>query len=367
MTGGFGVRVDRWEGTAVVSVRGPIDLLTAPVLRAVLHDLLTDLATVVVDLSDTSLLDAHSAGMLVHTRRWAAKHGSTLVLRAPYGRVARVLEITGLDKMCEDSAGAADLPASEGDDRTVETLLQARQRQATDEETRARLRQLAIMEKISLPETLARNYRGRGEAVTDLTQVATVGLIKAVDRYEADAGPGFTAYAIPTIVGEIKRHFRDKGWTIRVPRRLQEIGMALPKARSALSQRLGRSPTVAEVADALDLSEDEVIEAIDAAQVYRPNSLSTPVDGSDGTAGAPLLGDVLGAPDERYDLVDNRESLRPLVKELPEREQRILALRFYGNLTQAEIAARIGVSQMHVSRLLSRALARLREGLTADR
>jgi RNA polymerase sigma-B factor len=364
MTGGFGVRVYRWDTAAVVSVRGSVDLLTAPVLRAVLHDLLTDVALVVVDLSDTSLLDAHSAGMLVSTRRWAGKRGGTLVLRNPYGRVARVLEITGLDKMCEDSA---DLPAGAGDDRTVETLLQARQRLATGTETRARLRQLAILEKICLPETLARNYGGRGEAVTDLTQVAMVGLIKAVDRYEAEAGPGFTAYAIPTIVGEIKRYFRDKGWTIRVPRRLQEIGMALPKARSALSQRLGRSPTVAEVADALELSEGEVVEAIDAAQVYRPKSLSMPADGSDGSAGAPLLGDVLGAPDERFDLIDNRESLRPLVKELPEREQRILALRFYGNLTQAEIAARIGVSQMHVSRLLARALGRLREGLAADR
>jgi RNA polymerase sigma-B factor len=366
MTGSFGVRVDRWvAGVAVVSVRGPVDLSTAPMLRAILQDLLTEVATVIVDLAAATLLDAHSAGMLVSTRRWAAKHAGALVLRNPHGRVARVLEITGLDKLCDDSV-SPDLLAGEGDDRTVETLLQARQRQATDEETRGRLRQLAIMEKISLPETLARGYRGRGEAVTDLTQVATVGLIKAVDRYQADVGPGFTAYAIPTIVGEIKRHFRDKGWTIRVPRRLQEIGMAMPKARSALSQRLGRSPTVAEIAEALELSEDEVVEAIDAAQVYRPSSLSTPIDGSDGAAGAPLLVDVMGSPDERFDLVDNRESLRPLIRELPQREQRILALRFYGNLTQAEIAARIGVSQMHVSRLLTRALARLKAGLTAD-
>ena len=364
MTGSFGVRVDRWDAAAVLSVRGPIDLYTAPVLRAVLHDLLADVETVVVDLSATTLLDAHSAGMLVSTRRWAAKRHSTLALRAPHGRVARVLELTGLDKMCEE---ISDLPTGEGDDRTVETLLQARQRQDCDDDTRARLRQLAILEKISLPETLARSYRGRGEAVSDLTQVATIGLIKAVDRYQAEAGPGFTAYAIPTIVGEIKRHFRDKGWTIRVPRRLQEIGMAMPKARSALSQRLGRSPTVAELADVLDLSQDEVIEAIDAAQVYRPSSLSAPVDGSDGGAGAPLLVDVVGASDEGFDLIDDRESLRPLVKELPEREQRIIALRFYGNLTQAEIAAQVGVSQMHVSRLLTRALNRLREGLAAER
>jgi len=356
----FMVRVHRSGTTAVISVSGVVDLATAPLLRAVLHDLLDDVPLLVADLSAVTLLDGHSVGMFVSTRRHAHKRGGDVLLRSPSARARRVLEITGTAKLCDPPE--AELAPDPGDDRTVETLLRARQRPDLAAEHREGLRQLAIVAGSDLAVALGRSYRGRGEATEDLVQVAMVGLIKAVDGFEADRGPAFAAYAVPTIAGEIKRHFRDKGWTIRVPRRMQEIGVALPGARDVLGQRLNRAPTAGEVATYLGITTEEVLEAIEAAQVYRPGSLSAPI-GGEGGDGVPVLGDVLGGPDHGFDLVDDRESLRSLISELPAREQRILALRFYGNLTQSQIAEKLGVSQMHVSRLLSGALAQLRQGL----
>jgi RNA polymerase sigma-B factor len=359
----FVVRVRQWETDALVSAGGVVDFTVAPVLRAVLHDLLDDLQSVTVDLAETTLLDGHSIGMLVSTHRWAAKHGSELRLREAHGRVLRVLEITDAAKLLDPPADAADAagPAGDSEDRTVETLLRARQRHATGDAPREQLRQLAIAAGYDLAASLARGYRGRGENAEDLLQVAMVGLIKAVDRYDPDRGPGFSAYAVPTIGGEIKRHFRDKGWTIRVPRRMQELGMDLPRAREALVQEQGRTPTAAEMADRLGVSVEDLIETIEAGRMYRLGSLSAPLRRhGEGTA---TVGDLVGAPDGGFDLVDDRESLRGLLDQLPAREQRILALRFYGNLTQSEIATQVGISQMHVSRLLTGALRRLREGL----
>jgi RNA polymerase sigma-B factor len=212
---------------------------------------------------------------------------------------------------------------------------------------------------------MARSYRGRGETTEDLVQVALVGLIKAVDRFDADRGPGFTAYAVPTVAGELKRHFRDKGWMIKVPRRLQDLGSALATGREALAQQLQRPPTVDELATHLGTTPEEVIDALDAAQVYRPASLSAPIHNVD-SDGGPDLGDVLGSPDPGFELVDNMQSLRGLIEQLPARQRRILGLRFYDDMTQAQIARKIGVSQMHVSRLLTAALNQLRAGLTDD-
>jgi RNA polymerase sigma-B factor len=300
--------------------------------------------------------------MLIATHGAAGKHACKLRLHGAHGQVLRVLDLTGTAKLCDPPATA--LP-DDGENRTVETLLRARLRHATDDSQRDGLRQLAIVAMYDLAAGLARSYRGRGESADDLVQVAMVGLIKSVDGFDPDRGTGFNAYAVPTIVGEIKRYFRDKGWQIRVPRRMQEIGLELPGARDILAQRLGRSPTVPEVAAHLGVTDEEVLEAIEAAQVYRAGSLSTPV-GTNGGDGSTELGDLIGGPDRGFDLVEDRESLRGLVSGLPAREQRILAMRFYGNLTQAQIADRIGISQMHVSRLLADALGRLRVGLTAD-
>jgi len=331
-------------------------------LRAVLHHLLDDVASLRVDLSAVTLLDGHSIGVLASTHRQASRTGTAMWLCGAEGRVRRALEITGLDKLCDPLGD--ELPTGPGQDRTVEIALQVR-RHTDDEAVREGLRQLAIAETYDLAITLANGYRGRGEPTEDLVQVATVGLLKAIDGYDPDRGPGFTAYAIPTVTGEIKRHFRDKGWTIRVPRRMQEIGMGLSRAREGLFQQLRRPPTVAELAEYLDVTAAEVLQAMEAAQVYRPESLSAPL-GTDDAVDAPALVDVLGSPDAGFDLVENRESLRGLISRLPQRQQRILALRYYGNLTQSQIADRIGVSQMHVSRLLTDALRQLRAGLTTE-
>jgi RNA polymerase sigma-B factor len=216
---------------------------------------------------------------------------------------------------------------------------------------------------LPLVEYLARRFRNRGEPLEDLVQVATIGLIKSVDRFDLERGVEFSTYATPTIVGEIKRHFRDKGWAIRVPRRLQELKLALTKATSDLSQTLGRAPTVAELAGHLKLSEEEILEGLESANAYSAISLDTPDSGDDD---APAIADTLGQFDDALEGVEYRESLKPLLDKLPAREKRILMLRFFGNMTQSQIAAELGISQMHVSRLLARTLAQLRQGLLAD-
>jgi RNA polymerase sigma-B factor len=360
----FAVRVLRSDTTAVVLVRGVVDFVSAPLLRAVLRELIDDSSSVVLDLTSVGLMDGHSVGMVVATHRLGRKRGCQIRLRGVQARVLRVLELTDAAKLVDPASTAPD--QSDADNRTIETLLGARARHAHTDAERDGLRRLAIVEAYDLAAGLARRYRGRGESMDDLVQVAMVGLIKSVDGYDPERTSGFNAYAVPTIIGEIKRHFRDKGWQIRVPRRMQEIGAGLASARDILSQQLGRSPTVPEVAEHLGVTDVEVLEAIEAAQVYRAGSLSTPI-GSDGDDTQTVVGDLIGGPDDGFELVEDRESLRGLVSDLPPREQRILAMRFYGNMTQSQIAERIGISQMHVSRLLTDALHRLRTGLTADR
>ncbi|WP_163547132.1 RNA polymerase sigma factor SigF [Candidatus Frankia nodulisporulans] len=228
---------------------------------------------------------------------------------------------------------------------------------------RAALRDQLVRMHLPLVEYLARRFRNRGEPLDDLVQVATIGLIKSVDRFDPERGVEFSTYATPTIVGEIKRHFRDKGWAIRVPRRLQELKLSLTKATSELSQTLGRSPTVSEIARHLQMTEEEVLEGLESANAYSAVSLDAPDSGDDE---APAVADTLGVQDESLEGVEYRESLKPLLEKLPPREKRILLLRFFGNMTQSQIATELGISQMHVSRLLARTLAQLRRGLLED-
>jgi RNA polymerase sigma-B factor len=226
---------------------------------------------------------------------------------------------------------------------------------------RPALRDQAVEAWLPLARHLAHRYAGRGEPTDDLIQTATVGLIKAVDKFDPSFGVEFAGYAIPTIVGEIKRHFRDRTWAIRVPRRLQELRLAITAANNTLSHSLGRSPTVADVAEHLGVTEEEVLEGLEGARAYSTTSLSTPV----GAEGTTELGETLGGEDHEFELAEARIALGPAMASLSEREQTILSLRFYGNLTQTEIAERVGISQMHVSRLISRALLKLRGQLTA--
>ncbi|MEU7608358.1 RNA polymerase sigma factor SigF [Micromonospora sp. NPDC049204] len=244
-------------------------------------------------------------------------------------------------------------------DQTPEELLVALVETGADDPHRHALRDRAIEAWLPLARHLARRYSGRGAPDEDLTQTASVGLIKAVDNFDHTRGVDFSGYAIPTIIGEIKRYFRDRTWSVRVPRRLQELRLSISAANSALTQTLGRSPTVADIASHLDLSEETVLEGLEGARAYRATSLSTPA----GADGSRELGDTLGGDDHEFDLVEIRVALEPALATLPERERQILTLRFYGNLTQAQIADRVGVSQMHVSRLISRSLAALRHHL----
>jgi RNA polymerase sigma-B factor len=232
-----------------------------------------------------------------------------------------------------------------------------------DDPARARLRDELVEIHLPLVEYLARRFRNRGEPLDDLVQVATIGLIKSVDRFDLTREVEFSTYATPTIVGEIKRHFRDKGWAIRVPRRLQELKLSLTKATSELSQKNGRAPTVGELAAHLGMTDEEILEGLESANAYSAVSLDAPDGGDDDS---PAVADSLGMMDEALEGVEYRESLKPLLEKLPAREKRILMLRFFGGMTQSQIATDLGISQMHVSRLLARTLAQLREGLLAE-
>jgi RNA polymerase sigma-B factor len=213
---------------------------------------------------------------------------------------------------------------------------------------------------LPLVEHCARRFLNRGEPFEDLVQVGTIGLIKAVDRFDTERGVEFSTYATPTILGEIKRHFRDKGWAIRVPRRLQELRMSIATTTSELSQQLGRSPTPREVAERLGVSMEDVLEGIESANAYATLSLDA---GDSGEGGISSMLETIGATDDALHHVEIRESIRPLLDRLPQREKHILMLRFFRQMTQSQIAEEVGLSQMHVSRLLTRTLNELRDSI----
>ncbi|MBE9373205.1 RNA polymerase sigma factor SigF [Saccharopolyspora sp. HNM0983] len=221
------------------------------------------------------------------------------------------------------------------------------------------LRDRLVTEHLPVAEHIARRFSHRGESQEDLTQVATLGLINAVDRFDPERGVDFLSYAVPTIMGEVRRHFRDTGWAVRMPRRLQELHLSVSSAIARLSQELGRAPTPSELAEHLEISTDEVYRGLEAGNAYRSASLDELLTDTDEIP----LGDAIGDDDTELAEVENREMVRPLLGELPERERRILLLRFFRGMTQTQIAEQVGISQMHVSRLLSRTLTWLRQRL----
>ncbi|HEX6329831.1 MAG TPA: SigB/SigF/SigG family RNA polymerase sigma factor [Actinomycetota bacterium] len=214
---------------------------------------------------------------------------------------------------------------------------------------------------LPLAEYLARRFAGRGESQDDLLQVASLGLLNAIDRFDLGRDVQFSTYAAVTIVGELKRHFRDKGWAVRVPRRLQEIGLRINTVLPELSQELGRSPTIEEIAGRCGASAEEILEAMEASQAYSTSSLDAPANEE---SAAPI--DVLGSEDPSMQVLDDWESIAPAVRGLPQRERTVLYLRFFRGLTQSEIAREVGVSQMHVSRILAQTLRQLRDTATAE-
>jgi RNA polymerase sigma-B factor len=239
---------------------------------------------------------------------------------------------------------------------STEELFDAYQR-TRDREAREEL----IARFLALAHRLARRFARSSEPDEDLRQVASVALIKAVDRFDPERGTSFATYAIPTILGELKRHFRDTTWSLHVPRRAQEQGLAIEQAMEELTNRDGRTPTVAELAGHLEISREDVLDGLLAANAYQTLSLDAPQRLQDDDDRDDTLGEALGQEDERYELVEEDVTLADALRVLPERERRILRLRFVEDLTQAEIAARVGVSQMQVSRLLRESIARLRE------
>jgi RNA polymerase sigma-B factor len=214
-----------------------------------------------------------------------------------------------------------------------------------------------------LVRDLAQRYAYTEESLDDLIQVGALGLLKAIDRFEPGRGSKFTSYAAPTILGEIKRHFRDKGWALHVPRDLQERALAVTREREALSKPLGRSPTVREIAEAIGCSSEQVLEATEAARAYEAASLDAPAAQGEDETGA--LVDMIGGDDHHFGLVENREALTTRWRGLPPVEQEVLRLRLTEDLTQREIGERVGYSQMHVSRILRRALARIEDATEA--
>jgi RNA polymerase sigma-B factor len=220
-------------------------------------------------------------------------------------------------------------------------------------------RELLVQRHLPLVRALARRYAGRGEALEDIEQVGAIGLIKAIDRYELSREVALTTYATPNVVGEIKRHFRDKGWAIRIPRGLQELNAKMSSTIERLTAKLGHSPSIAEIAEELQTTPEQVLEAMEAGSAYAPVSLS---------AGPSSEGELdpmetIGTEDSNFERTEQRASLEPALELLPDREREILRMRFEDGLTQTQIAEQVGVSQMHVSRLIRKSLARMRAEL----
>ncbi|MCC3763779.1 SigB/SigF/SigG family RNA polymerase sigma factor [Glycomyces sp. TRM65418] len=242
----------------------------------------------------------------------------------------------------------------------LEPLFEELERLDQDDPRWSEVRDRLVTGYLPLAEHIAQRFSGKGIAKDDLVQVASVGLIHAVDRFDPRKGADFLSFAVPTVMGEVRRHFRDTTWPMRVPRRLQELRLSLNQANAELSQSLGRPPTEEELAEHLGISVREVQEGFEARQAYRAVSLDEPPFEDENRLS---LAETMGDEDTALEFVENHETLAPLIQELPERERKILALRYFGDMTQTQIAEEIGISQMHVSRLLTRTLNELRQEL----
>jgi RNA polymerase sigma-B factor len=379
------IDVRRLGEADLIIVAGTLDLATTPRLRAVLDARLSEgRRELVLDLDAVTFLDARAAGTFAGVAGRAHRSGGRLTAVGARGINADVLSLSGLKQrlqLDDEPAMVAARYATAGTgtdapfeprpelaerwpgsrDITAHALLAAAAGLPAGGADREQLRTQVIEDGLGLAQRLARRFRDRGEPIDDLMQVASMGLVHAVDGYDPGRGCEFVGYATPTILGEIRRYFRDKGWRIKVPRRLQELRIQVNRARVELSQTMAAEPGVADLARHLDVDPEEVGEAIEVARVYQPVSLSTPAGPDPGID----LADPLGADDPAIEAVDNREAVKPLLASLPERERRIVALRFFGEMTQSQIARELGISQMHVSRLLTQTLTRLREQLVA--
>ncbi|WP_213450133.1 SigB/SigF/SigG family RNA polymerase sigma factor [Rhizomonospora bruguierae] len=356
--------------TDVVRVSGTLDHAASRRLRLVVSSRLdAGRGQVIVDVSRLRVLDTASVDVLLGAAGEAERRGRTMRLVGASGPVLDVLAATGAAARLgvydePRAAGAAEeAPAPRAGHSLfgpeLNRMLLDLSRLPSSDPRRRALQQEVVERALPHARRLAHRFVGLGEPIEDLEQVAALGLIKAVRGYDPQIGTDFSAYAAPTIIGELKRHFRDKGWAVRVPRRAQDVQLQIGRAHAHLAQRLARTPTVADLAAHLQVAEDEITATLAVASAYRPLSLFAPSGGE----GEVALVDRLGEPDPDLELADIRESIEPLLHHLRPRDRKIVILRFFGNMTQQQIGTELGISQMHVSRLLRGALQELRRRL----
>lgn len=349
---------EQHPGRAVLALRGELDLWTAPPAATALTDAARRFPELTVDLQQIEFIDPRGIRALAGAIRTAQAGGTRIRLVPGPVLQRRLLELLELTDPGQPRAYRS--PEYDHLMPLFTELNDAR----IDHGRRTDLRRRLITGYLPVARNIARKHRHRGENLDDLEQVATVGLINAVDRFDPGYGVNFLTYAAPTIEGEVQRHYRDRTSTIRMPRRLQALQAPVLRAGDELLQSTGRAPRPSEIAARIGVPTTDVVDTLDAIHRSFCPSLDEPMSDADGDR--PRFGEALEVHDNDLALVVDRESLGPLLTGLPDRERRIVLLRFYGNLTQSQIADRFGISQMHVSRLLSTSLARLRQGLLDD-
>jgi RNA polymerase sigma-B factor len=355
----------QFEQVQLAVVRGCLDDAAVADLRAALYRPLCEQGRdVLVDLSEATGLSSDAAEVLGRLATDARESGGHLQVVGAKGAVLETLQASGAaEPLGVQKPGypyASRSRTHPGRDDPLPRALDHLARLPRDSPTYRQLRDRVVTDLLPLANQIARRFHHRGEPGEDLTQVAVVALLNVVDRYHPERGD-FFPFAVTTMTGELKRHLRDRSWAVRPPRRLQQLSLEVRWAETHLGQLLGRSPTPADIADFLDVSEESVLEAVAAHQARRSTSLQAPVRAAD----VPLV-DTLGDHDHRLDDIDSWVSLRDVITNLPERTRRILEMRFGRGMTQSQIAHAVGVSQMHVSRILTATLHRLRQALMGE-
>jgi RNA polymerase sigma-B factor len=371
------LHVHRIGDTALVVTTASLTRADCGRLRAIVRDALaSDVTAIVIDVAGVGTVDSHTAQFLGEMHNKALLHGRALrVAHAGVGVLGMLDRVTspggGSVARAVDARGAVPAPSrpplsccgatSPSRRDVIAGLLADAAVLPPGDPQRERLRVAAIEAALPAANRLAARYAGRGEHRDDLSQVAAIGLIKAIDGYDPSKPGGFWAYATPTIAGELRRHFRDKGWGVRVPRRLQDVWLQVRADADLLTQRLGRSVTTRDLAVALDVDESLVAEARLAARSYAPASLSAPnLDGA-------VLSDFVAVTEEGFEVVEVRQTVQHAMLKLPRRSRRILGLRYRHEMSQTQIAAAVGLSQMHVSRIIADSLETLRGALADER
>jgi RNA polymerase sigma-B factor len=362
--GGLVIDSQQFEQVQLAVVRGSLDDSATSDLREALYPLCQQGCDVLLDLSEATGLCSGAADLLGELAADARDSGAHLQVVGAKGAVLETLQTTGraesLGVQKPGNPYASRSRTHPGPDDPLPRALDHLARLPHDSPTYRQLRDRVVTDLLPLANQIARRFHHRGEPGEDLTQVAVVALINVIDRYHPDRGD-FFPFAVTTMTGELKRHLRDRSWAVRPPRRLQQLSLEVRWAETHLGQLLSRSPTAGDIADFLDVSEESVLEAVAAHQARRSTSLHAPVRAAD----VPLV-DTLGDNDHRLDDIDSWVSLRDVIANLPERTRKILQMRFGHGMTQSQIAHAVGVSQMHVSRILTATLHRLRQALTGD-